>query len=204
MNRSSLWWRRKSAIAALVGAGALALGCAFGADVVSYELPPEADRYTLTVTIDGVETVWEYHSQQPAERDALDPQLEVCLAEGFGLPDVQGPCSPEPLIFLKYDLALRLDNTVPTNRPHQITVTSYYQERLSELPLVTTLEIAVSYDGGQSWQSVDVAAEGDSNFTATLRHPRSAAGEPVALRVSAIDNQGNSVVQTMPEAFRLS
>lgn len=201
MNRTSSWWRRKVALVGLVAGGATLLGCALGADLVTYDLPPEDDRYTLTVETEGVETVWEFNSAQPQETDALPEQY--CFGPMLGMPE-QGECRVEPLIFLKYDLSLALDNTVPANRSHEITVTAYHQEALTQRPAVTDLAVEASYDGGASWTDLSVRDHGDGVFTATARHPRDAAGEAVWLRVSAWDDEGNSVVQTKPDVFRLT
>src|SRR5690606_24207920 len=144
--------RRAGALGAAVAAVALlAGGCSIGGDIVSYELPAQPDRYTLEVETDGVTTVWEYTSQRPTE-DSSSP-LQPCLSAAVG--DPQRPdCRPEPLIFLRYDLGLDLDDTVPARRPHDITVTGYYQARLGEVPTVVRLTVEASFNGGRSWRQM--------------------------------------------------
>lgn len=200
MTRTSSWWRRRASVAGLLAGGAALLGCALGADMVTYDLPPEGDRYTLTVETAGVETAWEFYSDRSQETDALPEQY--CLGQMFGLPP-DGDCRVEPLIFLKYDLSLELDNTVAANRPHEITVTAYHQQALTERPAVTDLQVEVSYDSGATWSDLAVSDQGDGVYTVRPQHPRSAVGDGVWLRVSATDDQGNSVVQTKPDVFRV-
>lgn len=193
-------WRRKSTIAALAAAGVFALGCSVGGDIVAYDVPEESARYTFEAETNGVKTVWEYTSAKPTSGDA--PELQPCMAAYLG--DDQGECRPEPLIFLRYDLGLDLDNTVKATGTHTITITGYYQERLSEPPAVTDLRVEVSFDGGQTWQQVSTAPSGTNTFTAQIKHPgRDEVSDAVGLRVSASDNAGNTVVQTLPAAYRL-
>lgn len=199
--RTPRWWRRKAATAAaLVGAGLVTLGCTLGADIVSYDLPEEAARYTLEVQVDEVVTQWEFTSAHADETDALEHR--VCMGAFLGSTEF-GECRVEPLIFLTYDLGLNLDNTVPAARAHEVTITGYYEERLSEPPVVTGLQVEASFDGGASWQPAAVAADGDNIFTATI--PAAGNGpESVTLRVTGTDSQGNRVVQTVPNAYGLS
>lgn len=200
MSTTSPTRRRTRTVAALIGAGVFTLGCSVGGDLVSYEdLPEDAQRYTLEVETDSVTTSWEYVSDQPADGD--EPEAQPCMSDMLGEVSASD-CRPEPLIFLKYDLGLALDDTVPANEVHQITVTGYYQERLSSPPEVTDLEVEVSFDDGASWQGADTETVGDGVFTAAVP-PAGEPGDAVTLRVSAVDDQGNSVVQTMPGAYAL-
>ena len=199
MNMRPLSLRRKATLAGLVIAGIVALGCAFGGDVVAYDLPPESARYTLEAETNGVKTVWEYASAKPTEGDA--PELQPCMGDVIG---GSGECRPEPLIFLRYDLGLGLDNTVKGNGIHQITITGYYQERLSAPPEVTALHVEVSFDGGQTWHPASTEAAGKNTFTAKITHPTpDQAAEGVGLRITAADSGGNTVKQTLPTAYKL-
>lgn len=192
-------WRRKSTVGALLGAGVFLLsGCALDGDLVAYDLPEESAQYTLEVTTEGTTTKWAYHSDRPTESDV--PETQPCIEEALQQPNV-GECRPEPLIFLRYDLGLDLDNTVRATRANRITVTPYYQERLSEPPQVIDLQVEASFDDGQTWEEVRTRPTGDGTFRAFVRHERDA--ESVGLRVSATDSDGNTVVQTMPEAYGL-
>ncbi|MBO4204403.1 hypothetical protein [Micromonospora echinofusca] len=199
MNTTPSWLRRRTTLAGLVAAGVLTLGCAVGGDVVAYDLPAEPARYTFEAETNGGRTVWEYTSARPSGTDV--PELQPCMGEALG---ADGDCRPEPLIFLRYDLGLGLDDTARAGGTHRITVTGYYQERLSAPPEVTTMRVEVSFDGGGTWQPVTTRAAGRNTFTATLTHPhRDRAVDGVGLRVSATDSAGNTVTQTLPTAYTL-
>ncbi|RIQ24570.1 hypothetical protein [Jiangella rhizosphaerae] len=200
MSRHSLSrWRRTSVFATLAGVGLFASACAGGAvtgDLVGYQnLPAEDARYTLELDNGDATTVWEYSSGHVDESNAVQP------CTGAAVPQAEAPageCRPEPLIFLKYDLGLDLDETVPAGS-HAITVTGYYEQQLTTPPEVTDLAVEVSHDGGTTWEPASTRAAGDGVFDVTLMHPRDA--DAVALRVSATDSDGNTVVQTLPAAF---
>ena len=70
---------------------------------------------------------------------------------------------------------------------------------MEEPPTVTQLTVEVSYDGGQTWQQAQVQKQPDGSYRVTATHPKHA--DEVSLRVSASDSDGNTVVQTLPEAF---
>ncbi|MFS8497287.1 MAG: hypothetical protein FWJ70_03385 [Micromonosporaceae bacterium] len=185
----------------LLCVGALTSGCF--SDVVTYELPEEPARYTLEIeTRGGVHTSWEYTSQG-VDEDA-NPDEQPCIGEMFQFQAPDTPCRPEPLIFLRYDLDLALDNTAPAGTSHTIIVTAYYQERLDSPPVVTDLQAEVSFDDGQTWAAVPVTRVGDGVYEVRITHPAlSATSGTVGLRVSAADSQGNTVRQTIPHAYRL-
>ncbi|MFD8973887.1 hypothetical protein [Streptomyces sp. NPDC059593] len=191
--------RRKTKLAAAAAVAMLALvGCK--ADVISYDLPAESARYTFQAETNGVTTAWAYTSERPAEPDT--PTTQPCVADV--VVKEPGPCRPEPLIFLRYDLGLALDNTAQANGPHPITVTGYYQDRLSTPPTVTELRAEASFDGGKTWQRVMTEAAGKNTFTARVKHPkRDQAPGGVALRITATDSAGNNVKQTISQAYRL-
>jgi hypothetical protein len=194
-------WRRRMTLAASAAVAVLALaGCAVSADVVAYDLPSQSARYSFRTDTNGVKTVWTYRSDRPAKADA--PSSQPCIADA--IVKEPGLCRPEPLIFLRYDLDLGLDNTAEADGLHSITVTGYYQERLSKPPTLTRLRVEASFDGGGTWQPASTRADGRNTFVARFRHPRpDKAPDGVALRVTATDSAGNTVEQTMPKAYRL-
>jgi hypothetical protein len=196
------WWRRKTSIAALAVAALFGLGCAAAGDVVSYDVPPESGRYKFQSETNGVKTEWEYISSKPAAGDVPEQQPCMGTAIGVGKDDA---CRPEPLIFLRYDLGLALDNTAKANGTHHITITGYYQDRLSNPPTVTRMQVEFSFDGGTTWTAAVVEPSGRNTFVAKIAHPgKDKVPGAVALRVSAADNAGDTVKQTMPAAYRLS
>jgi hypothetical protein len=194
--------RRKGALAAFVAAAAFALSaCGAGTgDLVSYDLPAKSARYTFEAETNGVTTQWEYVSDRPAKGDA--PELNPCLGDVVG--DNRAACRPEPLIFLRYDLGLALDNTAKAGDTHRVTVTAYYQDRLTDPPEVTSMKTEVTYDGGRTWHRATTESAGPNTFTVTLKHPKSEqAAQGVGLRIDATDTKGDTVRQTLPTAYKL-
>ena len=195
-------WRRKSNLGALAAVGVLALtGCTARADVIAYDLPADSARYSFKADTHGVQTVWEYTSDRATKSEA--PTSQPCIA-GDLVKD-PGPCRPEPLILLRYDLGLELDNTAKTGGLHPITVTGYYQDRLSKPPTVTELRVEASVDGGKTWQpAITTRAAAQNTFTAQIEHPkRDQAPGGVGLRITATDSAGDTVKQTIPKAYQL-
>ncbi|WP_030935822.1 hypothetical protein [Streptomyces sp. NRRL B-24720] len=183
-----------AAFAALV----LALSGCKGGDLVSYDLPAKSARYTFEAKTNDVETVWEYTSAEPTKGDA--PKLSPCMGDVVG--SNTAACRPEPLIFLRYDFDLALDNTVKADETHEITVVTYYQERLTALPKVTSLKAETSFDGGRTWHAATTRVTGKN--TTTIKNPRrDQAAKGVGLRISATDSEGNTVRQTLPTAYQV-
>lgn len=194
-------WATRGRLAALAGAVVVSLGCAAGADVVGYDMPAEAGQYTLEVEVDGVTTEWTYTSVRPTADASED--LPPCTGEMLQLPGEEEPCRAEPLIFLRYDLGLDVDNTLPAGRHQKVEITGFYQQ-LESPPEVTELTLEATFDGGETWQAFRTRNTGENTFTATIRHPRlEETNGAVGLRVTATDNQGNSVVQTAPRVYGL-
>lgn len=176
----------------------MATGCVFAGEIVAYDLPADAARYTLELDTEEVQTTWEYTSSRPVDDET--PEGTRCFEAG---PDAPA-CRAEPLIFLRYDLGLDLDNTMPAQRARQVTITSYYQEP-SPSRLVTELGLEVSFDGGDTWERVATRPRGGGAFAATIRNPRlEATSGVVGLRVEAADSEGNTVRQTVQHAYRLA
>ncbi|WP_338702569.1 hypothetical protein V2W30_34765 [Streptomyces sp. Q6] len=194
--------RRRGVLAVLATVAALTVsGCAGAGDLVSYELPADSARYTFETETDGVATVWQYVSDKPSKGEA--PKQNPCMGDLVGGNDAA--CRPESLIFLRYDLGLALDNTAKAGKRHEITVTAYYQERLTAPPKVNSLKIEASYDGGKSWKPVTSRASGGNTYTAQIDNPSGKqAAQSVGLRVHATDTKGDTVRQTMPTAYKLS
>ncbi|WP_406382128.1 hypothetical protein [Streptomyces sp. NBC_01618] len=193
-------WRRTVNLAALTAVAVLAVAGCGSADVIVYDLPAQSARYSYEAETNGVKTVWEYTSDRPTKPDA--PTSQPCIADAI-VKD-PGACRPEPLIFLRYDLGLELDNTAKAGGMHPITVTGYYQDRLSKPPTVTKLRVEASVDGGKTWQPAMTKADGQNTFTAQIKHPkRDEAPGGVGLRITATDSAGDTVKQTIPKAYQL-
>ncbi|WP_327248111.1 hypothetical protein [Streptomyces sp. NBC_01320] len=193
-------WRRTVNLAALTAVAVLAVAGCGSADVITYDLPAQSARYSFEAETNGVKTVWEYMSDRPTKPDA--PTSQPCIADAI-VKD-PGMCRPEPLIFLRYNLGLDLDNTAKADGTHRVTVTGYYQDRLSKPPTVTELRVEASVDGGKTWQPAMTKADGQNTFTAQIKHPkRDEAPGGVGLRITATDSAGDTVKQTIPKAYQL-
>ncbi|WP_153183307.1 hypothetical protein [Streptomyces sp. E5N91] len=192
--------RRRGAFMVLAAAVTLALSGCKGGDLVSYDLPAKSARYTFETQTNDVKTVWRYTSATATEDDA--PKLSPCIGEVLG--SNEAACRPEPLIFLRYDFGLALDNTAKAGEKHEVTVVGYYQQRLSDLPKVTSLKAEATFDGGGTWHPAATRATARNTFTTTVQNPRrDQAAKGVGLRISATDSQGNTVRQTIPTAYTL-
>lgn len=192
--------RRRGALMVLAAAVMLGLSGCKGGDVVSYDLPAQSARYTFEAKTNDVKTVWQYTSAKATKDDA--PELSPCMGDVVG--SNKAACRPEPLIFLRYDFDLALDNTLKAGETHEITVVGYYQESLTALPKVTSLKAETTFDGGKTWRPATTKAAGKNTFTTTIKHPnRNQAAEGVGLRISATDSGGNTVKQTLPTAYTL-
>lgn len=178
------------ALAALMG---LALG---GCSFMTYDLPPESKeyRYTMKQVRGGatVNTAWTFWSKQVTVDDQSPNYPCVLTYAGQGV-----PCKPESVIFLRYDLAVALDNTVRGGQSHKITVTPFYQD-LTNPPKVTSLTVEMTLDGTR-WRKAPVRPAGKA-YTATLQLPKTGV---VGLRVQAKDSSGATVNQTIDKAFKL-
>ncbi|WNI28410.1 S8 family serine peptidase [Streptomyces sp. ITFR-6] len=64
---------------------------------------------------------------------------------------------------------------------------------------VTSVKVSYSYDGGETWTGATTAQRG-GRWTATVNHA-DAAGKSVTLRTELTDAKGNSVVQTVTDAY---
>jgi hypothetical protein len=192
--------RRESTLAGCVAAALLLSGCEGAGDLVSYDLPAKSARYTFEADVDGGKTVWQYTSARATEQDA--PKQTPCTGEVIGGDTTA--CRPQPSIFRQYDLGLALDNTAKAGQAHEITVTGYYQERLSAPPEVTSMKAEAGFDGSRNWRTVTTEAAGTNTFIARITHPkRNHAEQGVARRISATDSEGNTVKQTLPTAYKL-
>lgn len=64
--------------------------------------------------------------------------------------------------------------------------------------------MAVSYDGGATWQRVPVSRKDGNTFKATYVHPELAATDGfVSLRTEVWDTSGNRTVQDITKAYAL-
>ncbi|MEW1689979.1 S8 family serine peptidase [Streptomyces sp. NPDC091265] len=103
-----------------------------------------------------------------------------------------------PLLFPGYDLPSDGMKTLAAKDGQRIALSvtghaGYTPGRL------TAAKVSYSYDGGKTWTAAITAQQG-GRWTATVNHA-DAAGKPVTLRTELTDANGNSVVQTVTDAY---
>lgn len=173
-----------------------------------FTLPEEEANYRLTLS-EGTNTVeWTYRSATVTEPTAPGPY--TCLTEIYD--GLTGPCRPEPLVFVAYDLGASqaLDNTVSASGVHRFTVRAFHSPATQPMPAIAGLKLWTSTDGGKTWlparvkRTRDDGAGSDRTFDVIARYPRQAeANGTVSLKAEAWDADGNRVTQISLDAFGL-
>ncbi|MYX17419.1 S8 family serine peptidase [Streptomyces sp. SID8374] len=160
-------------------------GYPFGA----FTVPAEDAAYELTLTtakIGSPAAVWKRSTQTETTwkfRSERKPEVE---SQGL------------PLLFPRYDVPADGMKTVPAQDGQRMGLTAtghagYTPGRL------TRAAVSFSYDGGETWHAAATAQQG-GRWTATVDHA-GAAGRTVTLRTELTDAHGNSVVQTVNDAY---
>lgn len=169
----------------------------------SYPAPFKPQRWARTV-----ESEWTFTTGKPTNGFPYRPPLGVGVHCGtwdtytrLGTPD-KGSCEPNKQLYLGYDLGLRLDNTLPAGRAHEIKISGYHHSYLSSDLELTSLKLSVSYDDGVTWQPVRTKKSARSEYTAVLTHPKTAGA--VSLRTEGVDADGNTIKQTITRAYGLT
>ncbi|MFD4690434.1 S8 family serine peptidase [Streptomyces sp. NPDC058463] len=103
-----------------------------------------------------------------------------------------------PLLFPGYDLATDGLKTLAAQDGQKIglSVTGHAGYTPGRL---TAAKVSYSYDNGETWTAA-TTAEKRGTWTATVNHA-GAAGKPVTLRTELTDANGNSVIQTVTDAY---
>ncbi|MEQ4301865.1 S8 family serine peptidase [Plantactinospora sp. B6F1] len=171
-----------------------------------YELPDRPTSYRMTQHFEDisphggygtkVDSEWVFRSQTPDGKE---------IPRGYdGLDLCVDKCGVQPLIFLRYDLDLNLDNRLPAGRKHVFTVEPYRQPTTAALPKIAGLRMEASYDDGRTWTKLHVRQLPDGTYRVQADHPRRPGSETVKLRTEAWDAAGNRIVQTLHNAYGLT
>jgi hypothetical protein len=146
----------------------------------------------------SIETDWTFRSG-PADPAASLPATETCA------PDATRPCAFLPLLFPSYDLPLNDSNQATAGTPEQVNFMVTGQQN-APAPSGLSAAVSASFDGGQTWTTPQAAASlGGGRFTATISQPPLASTDGfVSLRVTATDGSGDSVTQTITDAYGLT
>ncbi|UQA37100.1 MULTISPECIES: hypothetical protein [unclassified Streptomyces] len=108
------------------------------------------------------------------------------------------PSQPLPLLFPRYDVPADGMKTVLAKEGLRIGLTA--TGHAGRTPgRITAATVSFSYDGGETWHAAATGQQGGT-WTATVDHA-DAAGRTVTLRTELTDADGNSVVQTVNDAY---
>ncbi|MFD7746845.1 S8 family serine peptidase [Streptomyces sp. NPDC059698] len=155
----------------------------------AFDVPAEDAAYELTLTTTKIgapakvwkrstltETTWGFRSERKPD----------VASQGI------------PMLFPRYDVPMDGMKTVPAKNGQRIglAATGHAGYTPGEL---TAAKVSFSYDGGETWHAATTAVKG-GRWTATVDHA-DARGESVALRTELTDANGNSVVQTVHDAY---
>ncbi|MET8260290.1 S8 family serine peptidase [Micromonospora sp. NPDC005205] len=144
-----------------------------------------AARYRLDVTTQRSSVEWRYGTR-------TDTAWEFTSARPAG--DAAAPLS---LLQVDYRVPADLRGTVRGNRPHQLGLT-LRQPTGAPRPTGASVRVQVSFDGGVTWRNAPTTGSG-TRYTATVPAGRGT----VSLRVRAADRAGNTVDQTVLQAYGL-
>jgi len=165
----------------------------------AYQLPPRLASYRLTLDQGKAgTTTWEYSSAQPTRGHA--PDGSECIGTELGSTD---PCQAVPLIFLRYNAGLGLDNAWIAPGSYPLQITAYHQK--PSAPSITELTVWTSTNGGASWKKAVLTSHGNGAYTTTITVPKlSSTSGTVSIKAQAQDAGGNNVTQIMYGAWNLA
>ncbi|HET7015077.1 MAG TPA: hypothetical protein VFI65_14265, partial [Streptosporangiaceae bacterium] len=169
------------------------------AGIAAYQLPAQRATYQLKANFFNTATDWQFTSGQPASNQV--PDGFACVAAA--LTGSTDPCEVDPLIFLRYNAFTSLTNAVSAAATHQIQVTPSYQAPVAPAK-ITSLRLWISTDGGTTWQQEQTRVH-DGTYTASYHVPAlSATSGWVSVRVQATDSAGDTVSQTISNAYAIT
>jgi hypothetical protein len=143
------------------------------------------------------QTVWTWRSAP--ESGGTLPAGWTCTAGFAGQLHPTHACAVEPMMTLGYAVAgLSLTGSAPAGT--QVLHVSAGHLELANAAKVTGAKVAVSFDGGKTWQQATVTGSGGS-YTASFKAP---AGAKVSLRTSAADAAGGTITETLINAYQVA
>ncbi|MFC8733529.1 S8 family serine peptidase [Luteimicrobium sp. NPDC057192] len=110
-----------------------------------------------------------------------------------------GETTALPFLQLGYDVATDRHGTVRAGSLVPLRVTPSFDEGVAHAGKIRTVSVKVSYDDGATWRTAPALRLG-SSWTTVLAVPRHGANA-VSLQVTASDDAGNAVKQTVLRAF---
>ncbi|HEX6354971.1 S8 family serine peptidase [Actinophytocola sp.] len=167
-----------------------------------YDVPEKTATYRLTDVYKSafsgehggktVTTDWTFRSGRPASGTVTDPY--ACIDSA--LFNDKRPCAWQPLLQLTHDLDVAADDTARAGRPFTFTVRARVGD--SVVPL-REVKVWISADGGKHWTRTTVNRTKDNAYRGSVINPRTAGA--ITIRTEATDRNGNSVRQTVSDAY---
>lgn len=111
-------------------------------------------------------------------------------------------CSALPLVMANYQLGVGLDGTSPPG-PDQLTLALAHATGATNAPFAKAT-VEVSFDGGTTWTPTALFDLGGGKYRALWVNPLHPKQGDVALRISGTDVNGNSLTQTVTNAFDIA
>jgi hypothetical protein len=167
--------------------------------ITAYQLPAKQARYQLTLHQGDTSTAWSFTSAEPGTNHT--PPGLACIGTILGTSTAA--CRADPLVFLSYNAGLSLENTWAASGSYPLQVTAYHQA--PGAPAITSLKLWTSTNGGATWTKATLTSPGKGTYTATIAVPElSATSGKVSIKAQATDAGGNSVSQTIYNAWGLT
>ncbi|MFD4476758.1 S8 family serine peptidase [Streptomyces sp. NPDC058471] len=155
-----------------------------GPGAVNADLPAASASYRLTME---------------ATRAATVATTSTKVAAAWTFKSAKTPDAPPttlPLSTVRLAPKLALNGTAPAGSTLKVAGAAAGPGKIA------ALTVKVSYDGGSTWKSAPVTTDTSGAHTASVKHP--AAAKPVSYRVYVKDTSGNTVTETITNAYRLA
>ncbi|KJY28352.1 hypothetical protein [Streptomyces sp. NRRL S-495] len=166
-----------TAWAGLYRDGALLHARSGGLDRATFTVPPGPASYRLAATV--------------ARRGATGATTRVNASWTFRSATTTGPV-PVPVSVVRFSPGLGPAGTAPAGSPMRVPVTV---QGAAADGRVRSLTVSMSADGGSSWTVLPV-------HKGAVTVPNPAAGTSVSLRAELTDTDGNTLDQTLVDAYR--
>ncbi|MFD9408718.1 S8 family serine peptidase [Streptomyces sp. NPDC059989] len=157
-------------------------------DWLSAEVPAASAVYRLSVE---------------ASRSAEDTSTSTKVAAVWTFTSARPPTDEPvklPLSTVRLSPKLSLSGTAPAGGTLKVPL--HVGGAAAAAGQVAALTVKVSYDGGATWQPLTVRTDAKGARSVSVKHP--AAAEAVSFRVDLKDKGGNTVQETITNAYRLA
>ncbi|MEW1862309.1 hypothetical protein AB0399_18360 [Streptomyces sp. NPDC088194] len=136
---------------------------------------------------------------RPGQADTALPAGDKCTGQS-----ATTPCQILPALTVNYQLAADLTNTSASAvQTMGVNVGHLAYDGHGSHAAITSAHVSVSFDGGSTWQPAAVAGYA-GHYVAAWHNPASAAGTDPSLKITATDNAGGSLTQTIAHAYTIA